>query len=848
MSPRGAVVAGCAALLIGLAAPAGAAALPSVTVGAVTTPLTNTTQHTGVTVTAGCPSSAMVGGGSYLRNASNPATLPTNGLVLGGQAPSSGVTPVDVGVGNGAVDPTDWFTDANFTGVADAAGLDQAETFVLCATGGTTHTVVATGSTAGAANNANQEVSPPVPATATCPSTTQLIGGGAATTTPDQVNDGTTAGNSGNLKPLASYPSNASGVAATNGSTGATSWSGYGASGIQNDGGGADVVTAYALCSTDPSPPPVEVARVDVPGPVAQPGTTTTTGSASCPSATQLIGGGFAADETVGATAGLEPQQGYHMRGSYPSTSAAASPGATPPSEVANGTSNPETWTDLLQLGGQTLPAGDFGVLHVYAMCARSAAPPGTADLSVSLSGTPDPVVVGQQLTYSMGVANAGPAAATDVVASEVLPVGVTFVAATPTTGTCAQAAGVVTCSIGGLGSGASASVSVVVTPTQPGSVGASASVSGAQPDANSANNSASATTTANLATRASPTLAAQPTGATLGGAISDQVTLAGGSSPTGAITFNVYGPGDTTCTIALASSSATVNGNGPYRSAPFTPTMAGAYHWIAAYGGDGANAPVGPQACGDVSQAVSVKVVPTLTTQALGRAAVGDLIAGQATLAGGAVVTGSITLTLYGPGDTSCTHALSSTTATVSGNGIYGSHPFTTATPGIYRWVASYSGDALNAPVGPTACAAPGSTITVTGGGVNAPASAAVNLFAAATPRVLSGGRISLVVTSPGRGLFRAVASVRVALAGGKSASVRYGARALEAGKAGRLVLVITPSAKAKVLRAHHTRLTVALATTFTPTGGKPRTRTSHVTVKGLKKAGVTATGKPKG
>ena len=40
--------------------------------------------HTGYAVSAGCPTGKLVGGGAYLRNASNPATLPTNGLVLGG--------------------------------------------------------------------------------------------------------------------------------------------------------------------------------------------------------------------------------------------------------------------------------------------------------------------------------------------------------------------------------------------------------------------------------------------------------------------------------------------------------------------------------------------------------------------------------------------------------------------------------------------------------------------------------------------------------------------------------------------------------------------------------------------
>ena len=38
--------------------------------------------------------------------------------------------------------------------------------------------------------------------------------------------------------------------------------------------------------------------------------------------------------------------------------------------------------------------------------------------------------------------------------------------------------------------------------------------------------------------------------------------------------------------------------------------------------------------------------------------------------------------------------------TKTVSGNGTYTSDPFTPSTPGTYRWIANYSGDANNNPV----------------------------------------------------------------------------------------------------------------------------------------------------
>ena len=74
-----------------------------------------------------------MGGGGYLRNATNPATLPTNGLVLGGTLPSTGATPVDAAAADGAVDLSHWTAIANFTGQSEAG--DQAATFALCATG-----------------------------------------------------------------------------------------------------------------------------------------------------------------------------------------------------------------------------------------------------------------------------------------------------------------------------------------------------------------------------------------------------------------------------------------------------------------------------------------------------------------------------------------------------------------------------------------------------------------------------------------------------------------------------------------------------------------------------------------
>jgi Ice-binding-like/IPTL-CTERM motif len=112
------------------------------------------------------------------------------------------------------------------------------------------------------------------------------------------------------------------------------------------------------------------------------------------------------------------------------------------------------------------------------------------------------------------------------------------------------------------------------------------------------------------LSTQASP-------GVTLGAAISDTATLSGGATPTGTITFNLYGPNDDTCTgAAIFTSAVTVSGNGIYSSTSFTPTAAGTYRWIANYSGDANNAATA-NTCNAANEnvVVSATAVPTPVT-----------------------------------------------------------------------------------------------------------------------------------------------------------------------------------------------------------------------------------------
>jgi uncharacterized repeat protein (TIGR01451 family) len=59
-------------------------------------------------------------------------------------------------------------------------------------------------------------------------------------------------------------------------------------------------------------------------------------------------------------------------------------------------------------------------------------APPPAADLTVSVTDAPDPVAVGGTLTYTIVVHDAGAAPASNVVVTDVLAPGVTFVSASP--------------------------------------------------------------------------------------------------------------------------------------------------------------------------------------------------------------------------------------------------------------------------------------------------------------------------------------------------------------------------------------------------------------------------------
>src|SRR5262249_21764952 len=92
-----------------------------------------------------------------------------------------------------------------------------------------------------------------------------------------------------------------------------------------------------------------------------------------------------------------------------------------------------------------------------------------------------------------------------------------------------------------------------------------------------------------------------------------------GGQSPTGTVTFVLYGPGDTTCQTPIFTSANRPLSGGQATSASFVANQAGTYRWIATYNGDVNNNAVSG-ACNDANENVVVtKTNPGITTSLVG-------------------------------------------------------------------------------------------------------------------------------------------------------------------------------------------------------------------------------------
>ena len=165
------------------------------------------------------------------------------------------------------------------------------------------------------------------------------------------------------------------------------------------------------------------------------------------------------------------------------------------------------------------------------------------------------------------------------------------------------------------------------------------------------------------------------------------------------------------TLSVGTDSCIGFTNLSGDVLCTAFLTQVPGSFTAAAGFAGDAVYNPAN-----DTKPFTILKATPTLTTTAPATSLDGQPTTDTALLVNGFHPSGSISFRAFGPDDPTCTVSPFSPSSTpVSGNGSYVSAPVTPfAMPGHYRWVSSYTGDAFNNAVGPTACLDPAENVNV--------------------------------------------------------------------------------------------------------------------------------------
>jgi uncharacterized repeat protein (TIGR01451 family) len=119
-----------------------------------------------------------------------------------------------------------------------------------------------------------------------------------------------------------------------------------------------------------------------------------------------------------------------------------------------------------------------------------------SSDLAVTVTDSPDPVMIGSNLVYTITIANNGAFSIPNVMLTNTLPATATFKSSTTSQGSLDTSHNPILGSLGTIASGAAATVTLTVAPQAEGAIVDTASVGGAFPDPNLANNSGSVSTT----------------------------------------------------------------------------------------------------------------------------------------------------------------------------------------------------------------------------------------------------------------------------------------------------------------------------------------------------------------
>jgi large repetitive protein len=232
-----------------------------------------------------------------------------------------------------------------------------------------------------------------------------------------------------------------------------------------------------------------------------------------------------------------------------------------------------------------------------------SAAGNGASNVSVTKTG-PSTGTVGQQLTYTVTIVNQGSAAASNVAFADNLPVGETFVSASDSAGgTVVHNGSALSETIGSLAAGATDTITIVVTPTQAGTIANTALIS--VPGGNQSGQTTSTVTTTVSGQSQSSNVSVTKTGpatGTVGDRLTYTITVTNhGNGGASNIALSDNLPGGVTFVSASDSAGGTVAANGSAISETIGSLAAGATDTITLV--------VTPTQAGTITNTASVNV-----------------------------------------------------------------------------------------------------------------------------------------------------------------------------------------------------------------------------------------------
>jgi uncharacterized repeat protein (TIGR01451 family) len=185
------------------------------------------------------------------------------------------------------------------------------------------------------------------------------------------------------------------------------------------------------------------------------------------------------------------------------------------------------------------------------------------ADMAIGMTVSADPGPTGRNLSYTLIATNGGPNNAANVVVTDTLPSGVTFISATSTKGTCAQSVGIVTCQVGDVANGSNATITVVVVPTAAGTLSNRATVAATEIDSNTANNAVTLASAVVVSADLGVALGAAPNPVTVGQDVTITATFTNAGPSTATSATGTIGLPSVLTFSSVSSTAGSCSGSG---------------------------------------------------------------------------------------------------------------------------------------------------------------------------------------------------------------------------------------------------------------------------------------------